>query len=162
LPKPRVAGQIVKVAGSSVHVSYRLPAPTTTRPLPYNDAPVLHFSQARCPDTALLLPDLSPVSWPGNLFSTRSIRPRHLEWSKSPECLDYSLMVSVALTRGTLRSGLHPLATSRPRTSFLPIPISVSIYQHWSNDSQPLSSQSSPFSIPLENLSLPLDRYTAQ
>jgi hypothetical protein len=70
--KTRVAGRIVKVAGSSVHVSYRLPAPTTTRPLPplqYNDAPVLHFSQARCPGAALLLPGFSPdMAWKSLLY----------------------------------------------------------------------------------------------
>jgi hypothetical protein len=68
--KTRVAGQIVKVAGSSVHVSYRLPAPTTTtRPLPYNDAPVLHFIQARCPDAALLLPSVLPdMAWKSLLY----------------------------------------------------------------------------------------------
>jgi hypothetical protein len=71
--KTRVAGQIVKVAGSSVHVSYRLTAPTTTTrplpPLPYNDDPVLHFIQARCPDAALLLPSFLPdMAWKSLLY----------------------------------------------------------------------------------------------
>jgi hypothetical protein len=86
-----------------VHVSYRLPAPTT-------NIQGSTSSQACCPDTALLLPGfcLSGLCHGLKISSLpSSIHPRHLEWSRSHGCLAYSLKVPDALTRKTLSFGLH-------------------------------------------------------